>query len=70
MVLRTWHGPALVVGKEGDTAVYVGCRGQTTKCAPEAVRLASTMEQISAEGWAEAIEYVLSQCVSPTNRGN
>ena len=41
----------LCIGLEGDINVYVGHRGQTTKCAREHVRKASTLEQLSFEGW-------------------
>ena len=59
MLLKTWHGPGVVVGKEGNTAIYVGYRGNSTKCAPESVRMASAFEQIAAESWSELITDVL-----------
>ena len=62
LINSVWHGPAMVVGKEGNTAIYVGWRGSTTKCAPEAVRRASTLEVISAEAWSEALQDVLENC--------
>ena len=43
--------------------MYVNCflshKGQLTKCAREHVRLASTMEQIAAETWRDAIDEVV-----------
>ena len=62
LVFNRWHGPAIVLGKEGDNSLYIGYRNKTTKCAPEAVRLASSLEQLSAESWAEALADVLEQC--------
>ena len=53
--LRRWHGPALLVAMEGDNAGFVSFKGQLTKCAKEHLRLASSMEQISADVWHEAI---------------
>ena len=41
------HGPGIVLGLEGISAVYIGYRGNVTKCAPEAVRSASVLEQLS-----------------------
>ena len=53
--LRRWHGPALVVAQEGPN-LYLSFKGQLTKCAAEHVRMASSMEQIAAETWRDAIE--------------
>jgi hypothetical protein len=55
ILYRRWHGPAMVIGLEGDVNCYVGHRGQTTKCAREHVRKASTLEQLSFEGWSGAL---------------
>jgi hypothetical protein len=44
------------VAKEGCTNAFVSFKGQLTKCALEHVRLASAMEQVSAETWRDAIE--------------
>ena len=63
MIFNTWHGPAMLCGKEGDTAVYVGWRGGITKCAPEAVRRASAMESVAAESWGAAMQEILDSCV-------
>ncbi|CAJ1376426.1 unnamed protein product [Effrenium voratum] len=54
--LRRWHGPALLVAKEGHTSAFVSFKGQLTKCAVEHLRPATTLEQISAETWRDAIE--------------
>ena len=65
LLLRQWHGPALVLGKEGRSAVYLGYRGNCTKCAPEAVRPASSLEQLAAESWSEALQDVLMLAQPP-----
>ena len=57
--LRRWHGPALLVANEGDVNCFLSHKGQLTKCAREHVRLASTMEQIAAETWRDAIDEVV-----------
>ena len=56
LLLKRWHGPALLLALEGHTNAFVSFKGQMTKCALEHVRPASTMEQISAETWRDAIE--------------
>jgi len=56
LLLKRWHRPALLVAKEGHANAFVSFKGQLTKCALEHVRLASAMEQISAETWIGAIE--------------
>ena len=57
--LRRWHGPALVVALEGSSNAYLSFKGQLTKCSLEHVRPASTMEQIAASTWRDAIEDVV-----------
>lgn len=54
--LRRWHGPALLVALEGQNAGYFSFKGQLTKCAREHLRAASSMEQISADVWHDAIQ--------------
>ena len=66
LLLNRWHGPAMVCGREGNTAVYIGWRGGITKCPPENVRKASPMEAIAAESWAEALQKVLDSCAEPS----
>ena len=56
LLLRRWHGPALLVAIEGHANAFVSFRGQMTKCALEHIRPASSLEQISAETWRDAIE--------------
>ena len=53
--LKRWHGPALLVALEGHNAGYVSFKGQLSKCARENLRSASSMEQISADVWHDAI---------------
>lgn len=56
LMLRRWHGPALLIAREGNVNAYVSFKGQLTKCALEHLRPASTMEQIASETWRDAIE--------------
>ena len=57
--LRRWHGPALVIALEGQTNAYLSFKGQLTKCCMEHIRPASTLEQIAASTWRDAIEEVV-----------
>ena len=67
--LRRWHGPALVVAQEGPN-LYLSFKGQLTKCAAEHVRMASSMEQIAAETWRDAIEEAVEAALlDMTRRG-
>ena len=59
LTLKRWHGPALLVALEGHASAFLSYKGQLTKCALEHVRVASTMEQIAAETWREAIDEVV-----------
>eukprot|EP00969_Alexandrium_andersonii_P082710 3646457-Alexandrium_andersonii.AAC.1 len=36
LMLNQWHGPAMVIGHAGRSAVYLGYRDGVAKCAPEA----------------------------------
>ena len=65
--LRRWHGPALLVALEGHSAGYVSFKGQLTKCAREHLRLASSMEQISAEVWKDAIQEAVVASLNDLN---
>ena len=56
LTLKRWHGPALILAIEGRSSGYLSYKGQLTKCALEHIRAASTMEQIAADSWREAIE--------------
>lgn len=63
--LRRWHGPALLVAREGANGTefsancFVSFRGQLTKCPMEHVRRASSLESIAAGSWEAAIDDVL-----------
>ena len=63
--LRRWHGPALLVAREGvdgtefSANCFVSFRGQLTKCPMEHVRKASSLESIAAGSWEAAIDEVL-----------
>ena len=59
--LKRWHGPAILLclegGLGGGTPVnaFLSFKGQVTKCALEHVRAASSLEQLAANSWEEAI---------------
>ena len=55
LLLKRWHGPSLVVAKDGPN-LFLSFKGQLTKCPAEHVRLASSLEQIAASTWRDAIE--------------
>ena len=69
--LRRWHGPAIVLALEQsseDSAVtnaFLSFKGQVTKCALEHVRPASTLEELSAGAWEEAIKELTSTGRTP-----
>ena len=60
--LRRWHGPAVLIALEASgetgfpTNAFLSFRGQVTKCALEHVRPASSLEQLAAGTWEEAIK--------------
>ena len=58
---RRWHGPAIVIGTEGDRSVYAGYRGGVTKCAPEHCREPSRLEQLAAVEWSEHIADLVAE---------
>jgi hypothetical protein len=60
LALRRWHGPALLVAWEGPTNCFVSHKGQLVKCSAEHIRRASSLEQIAAGAWEEAI----SECIA------
>ena len=66
--LRRWHGPALLVALEGHTSGYVSFKGQLTKCSREHLRLASSMEQISADVWHDAIRDCVESALHDARR--
>ena len=59
--LKRWHGPAALIALEtsGETGfpsnAFLSYKGQGTKCALENVRPASSLEQLAAGTWEEAI---------------
>ena len=59
--LKRWHGPAALIALEtsGETGfpsnAFLSYKGQGTKCALEHVRPASSLEQLAAGTWEEAI---------------
>ena len=62
--LRRWHGPAILVAIEGGGEgvpgnAFLSFKGQLTKCALEHVRRASSLEQIAAGTWEEAIREIV-----------
>ena len=59
-LIRSWHGPVVVVGTE-PSAIYLSYEGKATKCAPEAVRKASPDEALgmSIKEQLEAMEQAL-----------
>lgn len=65
LILKRWHGPAMMVALEGQANCFLSHRGQLTKCGLEHVRKASSLEQISAEAWEEAIREVIEAVPTP-----
>ena len=61
LALRKWHGPAMIIGHESNTGIYLGYRGGVTKSCPEAVRACSAMEQLSATEWGAALEQLVNE---------
>ena len=63
LALRKWHGPALLLAIEGHSIAFVSYKGQLQRCALEHIRRASSLEQISAGSWHEAITEVIEQAL-------
>lgn len=67
--LKRWHGPALLVAREGrdgdefSSNCFVSFRGQLTKCPTEHIRKASSFESIAAGSWEAAIDEVTKAAV-------
>lgn len=64
MTFKRWHGPGLMIAKEGaqdgHTAnVFISYRGQATKSPIEHVRRASSLENVAAGAWEAAIDEVI-----------
>jgi len=55
----------MMVALEGQANCFLSHRGQLTKCGLEHVRKASSLEQISAEAWEEAIKEVIEAVPTP-----
>ena len=58
LLLRKWHGSALLVAFEGANC-YVTSRGTLTKVALEHVRPASAMEKLSTGEWESVLQEVV-----------
>ncbi|CAE7486457.1 K02A2.6, partial [Symbiodinium sp. CCMP2456] len=60
--LKRWHGPAVLIALEASgetgfpTNAFLSFKSQVTKCALEHVRAASSLEQLAANAWEEAIK--------------
>ena len=63
LLLKRWRGPSLVVAKDGPN-LYLSFKGQLTKCPAEHVRMASSLEQIAASTWRDAIEEAVEEWMS------
>ena len=68
LTLKRWHGPALLVALEGHASAFLSYKGQLTKCALEHVRVASTMEQIAAGSWKDAIDEAVAAALHDAER--
>ena len=68
LALKRWHGPGLLVALEGHANAFVSHKGQLTKCALEHLRPASSMEQVAAEVWRDAIEEVVEAALHDLTR--
>ena len=67
LVLKRWHGPALVLCPEVNSggivnAIYVAYRGNCTKVAAEHIRHATSFEKLAHEEW----ENILNDIVAAT----
>eukprot|EP00435_Cladocopium_sp_Y103_P044136 s2398_g12.t1 len=65
LILRRWHGPALLVALEGDANAFLSHRGQLTKCSLEHIRKASPLEQVAVGSWEAAIKEVIEAVPLP-----
>ena len=66
--LKRWHGPAILVALEGGSggvpgSAFLSYRGQLTKCSVEHIRKASSLEQLAAGTWEEAIKEIIDTSV-------
>ncbi|OLQ04968.1 Uncharacterized protein K02A2.6 [Symbiodinium microadriaticum] len=73
--LKRWHGPAVLIALEtsGETGfpsnAFLSFKGQVTKCALEHVRAASSLEQLAANTWEEAIKELVDGIDRSAGRG-
>ncbi|CAE7278587.1 unnamed protein product, partial [Symbiodinium necroappetens] len=73
--LKRWHGPAVLIALEtsGETGfpsnAFLSYKGQVTKCALEHVRAASSLEQLAANTWEEAIKELVDGIDRSAGRG-
>ena len=68
LLLRQWHGPALVAALEGGrtpTSAYLTYRGNLTKCAIEHIRHATSLERLASEEWDQLLQDVLRASEEP-----
>lgn len=63
LALRQWHGPALLLAIEGNSIAFVSYKNQLHRCALEHIGRASSLEQISAGSWHDAIAEVIEQAL-------
>ncbi len=61
LILRRWHGPAILLGHEGSNAVYIAYKGGVQKLAPECVRKATAMERLTAQEWGDLLSTTLAE---------
>ena len=65
--LRRWHGPGMLIATEvGSDGMPGGCcfvsfRGQITRCAREHVRKGSSLEQLAAGAWQDAVDEMMAE---------
>ncbi len=75
LLLNRWHGPGLLVAKEGadgtspSSNCFISFRGQLTKCPTEHVRKSSSLESIAAGSWEAAIEEVIEAAKQDQRQG-
>ena len=65
LLLKRWHGPAVVLGREGLSGIYLGYQGTCTKCAPESVRAVTPAEMLAFQDWDDALREVLDPSLRP-----
>ena len=64
LALRKWHGPALLLAIEGSSIAFASYKWPTSSlCLLEHIRRASSLEQISAGSWHDAIAKVIEQAL-------